>query len=145
MLPLVTSFTSKRSEWLKSECINIFDGKVYQLALEQTAQLDKVIPRTYANVLYLYTKHPEAKSLALDGTPCSCDTRGLLRRSHVVAASRRYVGKEADHRLEQGEDLSLVQFTSFEYQQSKQVVAGEDIKQDILKTGIRKLQREGTW
>lgn len=44
---LVTSFTSKRSEWLKSECINIFDGKVYQLALEQTAQLDKVIPRTY--------------------------------------------------------------------------------------------------
>ena len=93
-------------------------------------------------MLYLYTKHPEAKSLALDGTPCSCDTRGLLRRSHVVAASRRYVGKEADHRLEQGEDLSLVQFTSFEYQQSKQVVAGEDIKQDILKTGIRKLQRE---
>src|SRR5450755_776862 len=46
---LVTSFTSKRSEWLKSECINIFDGKVYQLALEQTAQLDKVVPRTYAN------------------------------------------------------------------------------------------------
>lgn len=34
---LVTSFTSKRSEWLKSECINIFDGKVYQLALEHRA------------------------------------------------------------------------------------------------------------
>jgi hypothetical protein len=37
--------------------------------------------------------------------------------------------------------LSLVEFTSFEYQQSKQVVAGEDIKKDILKTGIRKLER----
>jgi hypothetical protein len=113
----------------------------YHLALEQTAQLDKVIPRTYAHVLYLYTKHPEAKSLAPDGTPCVCDTRGLLQRSSVVAASRRYVGKETDRRWEQGEDLSLVEFTSFEYQQSKQVVAGEDIKQDILKTGIRKLER----
>jgi predicted transcriptional regulator len=51
------------------------------------------------------------------------------------------VGKETDRRWEQGEDLSLVEFTSFEYQQSKQVVAGEDIKQDILKTGIRKLER----
>jgi hypothetical protein len=33
-------------------------------------------------------------------------------------------------------------FTSFEYQQSKQVVAGEDIKKDILKNGIRKLERD---
>jgi hypothetical protein len=51
------------------------------------------------------------------------------------------VGKETNRRWEQGEDLSLVEFTSFEYQQSKQVVAGEDIKKDILKTGIRKLER----
>jgi predicted transcriptional regulator len=51
------------------------------------------------------------------------------------------VGKETDRRWEQGEDLSLVEFTSLEYQQSKHVVAGEDIKRDILKTGIRKLER----
>ena len=42
----------------------------------------------------------------------------------------------------QGEDLSLVEFRSFEYQQSKQVVAGEDIKKDILKAGIRRLERD---
>jgi hypothetical protein len=125
----------------KSECVNIFDGKVYQLAVEQTAQLDKVIPRTYAHVLYLYTKHPEAKSLAPEGASCTCGTRGLLQRCCVVAASRRYVGKETDRRRDHGEDLSLVEFTSFAYQQSKQVVAGENIKQDILKTGIRKLER----
>jgi len=52
------------------------------------------------------------------------------------------VGKESDRRWEQGEDLSLVEFTSVEYQQSKQVVAGEDIKQSILKNGIRKLERD---
>jgi predicted transcriptional regulator len=52
------------------------------------------------------------------------------------------VGKETDRRWEQGEDLSLVEFTSVEYQQSKQVVAGEDIMRDILRTGIRKLERD---
>jgi hypothetical protein len=47
-------------------------------------------------------------------------------------------------RWEQGEDLSLVEFKSLEYQQSKQeqVVATDEIKQEILKTGIRKLERE---
>jgi len=40
-----------------------------------------------------------------------------------------------------GEDLNLVEFRSFEYQQSKQVVVGEDIRAEILKTGIRKLER----
>jgi len=51
------------------------------------------------------------------------------------------VGKETDRRWEQGEDLSLVEFKSFEYQGSKYVVASEDIKQGILKTGIRELER----
>jgi hypothetical protein len=43
---------------------------------------------------------------------------------------------------EQGEDLSLVEFKAAEYQGSKQVVASDEIKQQILKTGIRKLERE---
>jgi hypothetical protein len=103
---------------------------------------NKAIARTYAHILYLYTKLPEAKSLAPDGTPCTCDTRGLLKRSSVVAASRRYVGKETDRRWEQGEDLSLVEFKTVEYQGSKQVVASDEIKQGILETGIRKVERE---
>jgi len=141
-LTLVTSSTSNRSDWLNSECVNIFDGEIHHLALKQTDKRDKVIPRTYGHVLYLYTKHLEAKSLAPDGTACTCETRGLLQRSSVIAASRRYVGKETDRRWEQGEDLSLVEFKSLEYQQSKQVVASDEIKLQILKTGIRKLERE---
>jgi hypothetical protein len=139
---LVTSYTSNRSDWLNSECVNIIDSEIYLLALKQTDKLDKVIPRTYGHVLYLYTKHLEAKSLAPDKTTCTCETRGLLQRSSVIAASRRYVGKETDRRWEQGEDLSLVEFKSPEYQQSKQVVASEEIKQGIVKTGIRRLERE---
>jgi predicted transcriptional regulator len=37
--------------------------------------------------------------------------------------------------------LSLVEFKAAEYQGSKQVVASDEIKQQILKTGIRRLER----
>ena len=52
------------------------------------------------------------------------------------------MGKETDRRWEQSEDLSLVEFKTIEYEGSKQVVASDEIKQQILKTGIRKLERE---
>jgi len=52
------------------------------------------------------------------------------------------VGKETDRRWEQGEDLSLVEFKAIEYEGAKQVVASDEIKQQILKTGIRKVERE---
>ena len=93
-------------------------------------------------MLYLYTKHPEAKSLAPDGSSGTCETRGLLQPSCVVGASRRYVGKETDRRWEQGEDLSLVEFKTLEYEGSKQVVASDELKEQILKTGIRRVERE---
>jgi hypothetical protein len=51
------------------------------------------------------------------------------------------VGKETDRRWEQGEDLSLVEFKAVEYQGAKQVVASDEIRQQIVKTEIRKLQR----
>lgn len=51
------------------------------------------------------------------------------------------MGKETDRRWEQGEDLNLFEFKTVEYQGSKQVVASEEIKEQILKAGIRKLER----
>ena len=38
--------------------------------------------------------------------------------------------------------MSIVEFKTVEYEGSKQVVASDEIKQQILKTGIRKLARE---
>ena len=38
--------------------------------------------------------------------------------------------------------MSLVAFKAVEYQGSKQVLASDEIKGQILKTGIRKLERE---
>ena len=50
--------------------------------------------------------------------------------------------KETDRRWEQGEDLSLVEFKTVEYEGSKQIVASDEIKQQILEIGIRKLGRD---
>jgi hypothetical protein len=41
----------------------------------------------------------KSRSLAPDGTLCTADTKGLLKRAHVVAGGIRYVGKE---RIENG-------------------------------------------
>jgi len=59
--------------------------------------------------------HPEAKSLAPDGTPCTADTRGLLQRAHVIAGEIRYVGKETDRKWEEGDEISVLEFAATEY------------------------------
>ena len=41
-----------------------------------------------------YREQPEAKFVGSDGEPCNKLTRGLLRRSIVVASRHRYIGKK---------------------------------------------------
>jgi hypothetical protein len=111
---LITPFTKNRGNWLTAKYLNIYDEihdeKCYSLALEQTPRLDKVIPKTFGYILRAYPFHPENKSLAPDGAPCSRNTRGLLQRMHVVATQPRYIGKETDRKWDQGEDFSLLNF-----------------------------------
>src|ERR1700691_6724458 len=64
-----------------------------------------VFPSQFAHLLIQYQRHPEAKSLAPDGTPCSADTKGLLRRVHVIAGEIRYVGKVTDSKWEDGDAI----------------------------------------
>jgi hypothetical protein len=53
-----------------------------------------------------YTQHPEAKSLAPDGSPCTGTTRGLLRRRPIEAITPfRFIGKEVDRRMQ--DDLNV--------------------------------------
>jgi len=107
---LIASFMKNRNAWLNADYVNIYDGKDYLLAFEQTPRFDKVIPQTFGYILRLYLLHPEYKSLAPDGTSCSGTTRGLLQRMSVVASQPRYIGKETDRKWDQGEDLSLLTF-----------------------------------
>jgi hypothetical protein len=139
---LITAFTKDRKRWAQAECINVRDGKRYRLALTQSSKLDKLIPQTFGYILRLYLCHPEAKSLAPDGTTCAADTRGLLKRASINAGELRFVGKETDRRWTEGEDLSLLTFTAIEYLPSGKVAADPTLKDEIASAGLRELMRE---
>jgi hypothetical protein len=89
-----------------------------------------------------YQQHPEAKSLAPDGTPCVAETRVLLQRAHVIAGEIRYIGKETDRKWEEGEEISVLEFAATEYGRKGKVIASEEVKVAIQEIGINKCARE---
>ncbi len=142
---LVCPFSSHQERWLGLECINVHDGKKYKmLDCKDTKDIsyNVVFPSQFSRLLIDYQEHPEAKSLAPDGTPCKADTRGLLKRTHVIAGEFRYIGKETDRKWEEGDEISIVEFKSTEYGRFRKVIATEEIETKILEVGIDKCTRE---
>ena len=143
---LVCAFSSKQEQWFDLECVNVHNGKKYKMLncgeANGNIPYNVVFPSQFAHLLIQYQQHPEAKSLAPDGTPCSADTRGLLKRAHVIAGEIRYVGKETDRKWEEGDEISLLEFAATEYGRNGKVVATEKVKFAILVIGINKFARE---
>ncbi|NYF53172.1 hypothetical protein [Tunturiibacter gelidoferens] len=110
---------------MKADCINVHDKSHHSLAFTQTPQFDKVIPQTFGYILRLYPFHPESKSFAPDGSPCTADTRGVLQRMHVTAMRARYIGKETDRKWEHGDDFSLLAFKPAEFDDLGQIVKAD--------------------
>jgi hypothetical protein len=65
-----------------------------------------------------YSKHPEHKSLAPDGTPCVSDTAGLLNRYPVIATTFHLLGKETERGWEHSEDITTLMPTLKHYGES---------------------------
>ena len=89
---LVCPFSSKQEEWFDLECVNVHNGKRYKMldsTRERNPPSDVVFPSQFARLLAEYQQHPEAKSLASDGTTCRADTKGLLQRAHITACQGR--------------------------------------------------------
>jgi hypothetical protein len=142
---LVCPFSPHQDRWFDVECINIHDGKKYKM-VDYTKEINPshnvVFPSQFARLVIQYQEHPEAKSLAPDGSPCQADTRGLLQRAHIVAGELRYVGKETDRKWEEGGDISVLEFKPTEFGRGSKVVASEEVKNDIKNIGIKKCARE---
>jgi hypothetical protein len=60
----------------------------------------------------------------------------------VIAGEFRYVGKETDRKWEEGDEISVLEFTTTEYGRTTRVVASEEIKNDVKNIGINKCARE---
>jgi hypothetical protein len=141
---LITPFTSKRDQWMKSKCINVQDrdSPVYKLAEEYDGV--SAIPKNFFMLLDSYQNHPEAKSLGPDGNPCDAETRGLLQRAHITADwPPEYIGKESDRHWEEGDDLSLLDFKAIRYKSKGNAIADEHQLARITKISKRELMRRG--
>jgi len=138
---LVTEFIPKQDRWFDIKCVNIHSGKRYKLVdctVEDNLQYNVVFPSQFARLIIEYQEHPEAKSLAPDGTPCGAGTRGLLKRANIAAGEFRYIGKETDRKWEEGDDISVLDFKATEYGRAKKVVANASIADEVRAIGIRR-------
>jgi hypothetical protein len=126
--------------------VNVHDGKKYKMRNSRTSKgnipYNVVFPSQFVHLVTQYKQHPEAKSLAPDGTPCKAETTGLLRRAHVMEGEIRYIGKETDRKWEEGGEISLLEFSATEYGRKGKVFASEEVKTAIQKIGINKCARE---
>ena len=142
---LVSAFSSKQERWFGMKCVNIHTGKHYKMmdcTKAKNPSHNVVFPSQFRRLLIEYQEHPEAKSLAPDGTACESDTSGLLQRAHIIAGEFRYVGKETDRKWEEGDDTSVLEFKATEYGRARMVVASAEVKSAIKKIGIKKCARE---
>ena len=140
----ITSFSSKRDEWMKCTCINIHDpqSRLYELTNEYDGR--KILPKNFCMLLESYQNHPEAKSLGPDGKPCEFDTRELLQRAQSVANwPPIYIGKESDKHWEEGDDLSLLEFKTIEYKRKGYAIATDEQLARIAKVPKREFIRRG--
>ena len=116
--------------------IDIHDGSTHRL---NEATLF-VVPQTFEMFFTQYTRHPEYKSLAPDGTSWKAESRGLLKRYPVTASGFHLIGKETERGWEQSEDISTLLPSLMRYQNGS--VAGEQLRQRLLHISLDVLERE---
>lgn len=158
---LIAPFCDDPSRWtgLKDglEYISVEDGTRFRICKPDEDELlistpDFVVGKKLRAVKYIlssqvrdfdmvfreYTQHPEAKSLAPDGSPCTGTTRGLLRRRPIEAITPFVpIGKEVDRSMQ--DDLNVFSdVRPIEYRPDGQQ---QTRKPDILPEGHRYVAR----
>jgi hypothetical protein len=113
----IVPFESDRRRWSTLSGINLWDEQTYRITMHRGSSRDSVVPESMRVILEQYLRHPEAKSLGPDGQPCKRDTRGLLRRTYVVARKIVAIGKETGS--------SLLDFKVKEYRKSENMVIAQ--------------------
>jgi hypothetical protein len=97
------------------------------------------LPQTFEMKFGQYSKHPEHKSLAPDGTPCLSDTAGLLKRYPVIATTFGLLGKETERGWEQSENITTLLPTLKHYGE-KHNSADEVLQTRLKQTPLAVLQ-----
>ena len=125
---LVAAYSDDTAGWYDRTYTNIHGGKIYRLGRPGRRLPSEADPMTLLDVISQYRWHPEAKSLAPDGTPCTARTHGLLLRAPITLGSLGYIGKETDRRWEQGEDITILTAKPTQYRpnETEQLMTVDD-------------------
>jgi len=92
---LVTRFTKHSNEWSGATYYNVRTGEPCRVTTGESSS-EKVFPvRSYRSVVNAYVNNAESKFNGPDGNQCRPWTRGVLRRTHVVAREHRYCGRNS--------------------------------------------------
>jgi len=137
---LIAPFTSDSSAWYGLKWVNLHDGKIYQLGQPGRRLPSQVEARTYGDVVREYRWHPEAKSLAPDGSKGTGRTAGLLRRTLVIATLEfATIGKETNRRWEREDDISLLESDVIEYRpnETENLVTDIELQRELRLRSIR--------
>ena len=70
----------------------------------------------------------------LQGAVSARLTSCLLKRADITAGEIRYVAKERDRKWEEGDNISVLDFSATEYGRSTRVLAREETKSKILES-----------
>src|SRR5262249_6055980 len=140
---LIKPYSTHREAWIHTKAFDVRDGKEHSMILLRLGEEepDEIEIASYGNVVSTYMEHAEAKFLNSDGEPCGPTTCGFLSRSHIVMDLPYWIGKETSRNWEQGDDISMVDFVCAEFSEGK-VRATKEEREQIIKTGIRKIERE---
>jgi hypothetical protein len=139
----ITATETNRKKWQRLRGVNLWDERVFRISMCPDGRPDTVVPESLQIILRQYLGHPEFKSLAPDGTACSANTAGLLRRASITAGEIVPIGKETDRRWEQGEDPSLVDYKITEFRKrSKLVIADASDRRRWKRMGVRPMMRK---
>jgi hypothetical protein len=145
---------SDQTKWMQVRGINICDPedkREYRITtdpMDCISSSDTIFISDFRYRAYTYIRHPEAKALAPDGTPCTGNTRGLLQRAHIVVDKVRRISKECDRRWEDGEDADAIEFEPPNYDKEEEKdssgcsIAREQLIRTIKKIGFRELERQ---
>jgi hypothetical protein len=135
-ITLLGPFEKDSSRWETMPYINIHDGATHTLNPLSLLAL----AQTFEMVFAQYIRHPEAKSLAPDGTTCKGDTHGLLKRYPVRASGFHLIGKETERGWEQAEDISTL-LPSLVHYHDTSAGAVKTLEKTLKRTSLRTLQR----
>ena len=105
--------------------INLLDGRQFPLRTSRDGRPDVVVADTHRIVLNQLLNKPETKSLAPDGSVCSSETRGLLKRVVVKADEIVPVGKETDRTWDEATDMNLLDFEVKEFREKTGLVSAD--------------------